>query len=106
MTTQTPQLANTIHLLMRPRLNIHSPLRSPQQPHNILLHPRLKPRHFRPLQNQRHIHIPDFISIIRHDFVGMLHEFGGVASLPSGIGVLEDLTDVGEGEGAENGVDE
>lgn len=34
----------------------------------------------------------------------MLHKFGGVASLPSGIGVLEDLADVGEGKGAEYGV--
>jgi hypothetical protein len=36
----------------------------------------------------------------------MLHEFGGVASLPAWIGVLEDLANVGEGEGAEDGVDE
>ncbi len=36
----------------------------------------------------------------------MLHELGGVASLPSGVGILEDLADVGEGEGAEDGIDE
>ena len=38
--------------------------------------------------------------------MGVFHEFGGIASLPSGVGVLKDLADVGEGEGAEDGVDE
>ena len=36
----------------------------------------------------------------------MLHEFGGVASLPAGIRVLKHLADVGKGEGAKDGIDE
>lgn len=106
MTTQTPQLPHTIHPLMRPRLNINSPRMTFQQPQNILLHRRLKPRHLWLLQNQRHIHIPNLVPIPRHNTIGMLHEFGGVASLPAGIGILVYLSNVGEGKGTEDGVDD
>jgi hypothetical protein len=36
----------------------------------------------------------------------VLHEPGGIAALPPGVRVLKDLSDIGEGEGAENGIDD
>mmetsp|Transcript_17448 Transcript_17448/g.40670 ORF Transcript_17448/g.40670 Transcript_17448/m.40670 type:complete len:262 (-) Transcript_17448:200-985(-) len=106
MAAQTSKLSNRIHFLMRSCLDVNPALGSSQQPHDILLHSRLKTRHLRPFQNQRNIYIANLIPIVFHHFVRVLHELGTVASLPSRIRVLEDLSDIRQRKRAEDCVDE
>mmetsp|Transcript_16144 Transcript_16144/g.36322 ORF Transcript_16144/g.36322 Transcript_16144/m.36322 type:complete len:244 (-) Transcript_16144:374-1105(-) len=103
---QAPQLPHAVHPLVRPGLDVHLARRRPQQPHDVLLHGRLEIRHLGPLQDQRHVHVADPIAVPLHHLAAVLHEFRRVATPPAGISVLEDLADVGEGQGAEDGVDD
>ena len=106
MTTETPQFPHTVYSLMRPRLNIHLSGSSTKQTNNILLHGGFETSNLGPFQNERDINVPNGISISRHDFVCIFHKFGGIASLPSGVGVLKDLSNIGEGECSEDGIDD
>ena len=106
MAAQTSKLAHRIHFLVRPCLDVNPALGSSQQPHDILLHPRLKTRHLRPLQNQRDVYISDLVTIVLHYFVRVLHELGTVAPPPSRIRVLEDLSDIRQCKRTEDCIDQ
>lgn len=75
-----------------------------QQIHNILLHGWLEVGHLGSLQNQGHVDVADPVPVPLHDGVRVLHEFRRIATLPSRIGVLKDLTDIGQRQGAKDGV--
>ncbi len=77
-----------------------------QQAYNIFLHGRLEGGNLGAFQNQSHINVSNLVSVSLHDLVGVFHEFAAVASLPSWIRVLKDLSDVGERQGTKNGIDD
>mmetsp|Transcript_24134 Transcript_24134/g.67288 ORF Transcript_24134/g.67288 Transcript_24134/m.67288 type:complete len:224 (-) Transcript_24134:482-1153(-) len=106
MTAQTPKLSDAVHLLMRPRLDVDTPRRCSKQGHDVLLHGRLEPGNLWSLQDQRHIDVSYLVTVSRHNFVGVLHELGRIAALPSWIGVLEDLADVRQGQSTEDPIDD
>jgi hypothetical protein len=106
MTAQRPQLAHAIQSFVRPCLYIHTTWRRVQELDNVLLHSRFERCHLGAFQYQRDIDIANLVSISLHDFTGVLHELGGVASSPSWVRVLKDLTNIWKCESTKNGIND
>ncbi len=106
MARQTPQLSHGIDTLVRSGLDVDPSRCRFQQIHNVVLHARLERRNLGAFQNQRDIDIPDFVPVPVHDLIGVFHELAGITSLPPGIRVLKDLSDIRQCQGTENGVDD
>ena len=101
MTAQAPQFTDAIDPLVGSGLDVDPSRRRFQQVYDVLLHARLEVGYLRSFQDQRDIDVSDLVAVSGHDRVSVFHELGGIASLPPRIRVLEDLSDVRQGQSAE-----
>ena len=106
MAAQTAKLTNAVHPLVRSGLYVDPPRRGLEQLDDIVLHPRLEVGYLGPFQNQCHINVADLITVVGHHLVGVFHKFGRIATLPSGIGILKHLADIGQCQCTKDPIDD
>ena len=101
MTAQAPQFTDAVDPFVGSGLDVDPSRRRFQQVYDVFLHARLEVCYLGAFQDQCDIDVSDLVAVSGHDRVCVFHELGGIASLPPRIRVLEDLSDVRQGQGAE-----
>mmetsp|Transcript_160850 Transcript_160850/g.516253 ORF Transcript_160850/g.516253 Transcript_160850/m.516253 type:complete len:275 (+) Transcript_160850:57-881(+) len=117
--TYGPLLADRIHLLVRPGLDVHAARRAAEERGDVLDHAQLVVEglawlglgmvlhdHPRGLRDQRHVEVPDAVAPGVHLLPGLVHEDVRGRALPAGVRVREELADVRQRQGAEDRIDD
>lgn len=105
MTCQRSQFSDRIDFFMCSCFEIDPPRCRVQQLYQIVFHSGFELCDFGTFQDQCNVQIANLISMTLHDRISMLNKFGRIAPFPSWIGILKDLSNVGQSQCTKNSID-